>query len=155
MDVQAHGQCVLGYALAPILLASIVSMLVHNLFVRIPVSLACWAWSVWGERLLSSQRSYAANASFDELLHRHAASRLPDMAGGVPSVPVLLRPIVDDYDTMTRASIIPCISYSTDNYLLHRQLDLRFTLALYTFSIWPSRGGRKAIGSRVVAQQTT
>jgi hypothetical protein len=42
-------QCVLGYALAPILLASIVSTLVHNLFVRIPVSLACWAWSVWGE----------------------------------------------------------------------------------------------------------
>lgn len=24
-------------------------MLVHNLFVRIPVSLACWAWSVWGQ----------------------------------------------------------------------------------------------------------
>jgi len=39
--------CVLGYALAPILLASIISLLVHNLFVRIPVSLACWAWSVW------------------------------------------------------------------------------------------------------------
>ncbi|WWC90720.1 uncharacterized protein L201_005657 [Kwoniella dendrophila CBS 6074] len=39
--------CVLGYALAPILLASIVSLLVHTLFVRIPVSLACWAWSVW------------------------------------------------------------------------------------------------------------
>ncbi|KAK1927134.1 putative vesicle-mediated transport-related protein [Papiliotrema laurentii] len=39
--------CVLGYALAPILLASIISMLVHNLFVRIPVSLAGWAWSVW------------------------------------------------------------------------------------------------------------
>jgi hypothetical protein len=39
----------LGYALAPILLASIISTLVHNLFVRIPVSLACWAWSVWGE----------------------------------------------------------------------------------------------------------
>lgn len=47
--VPAHVQCVLGYALAPILLASIVSMLVHNLFVRIPISLACWAWSVWGE----------------------------------------------------------------------------------------------------------
>ncbi|KAK8854797.1 hypothetical protein IAR55_003536 [Kwoniella newhampshirensis] len=39
--------CVLGYALAPILLASIISFLVHNIFVRIPVSLACWAWSVW------------------------------------------------------------------------------------------------------------
>ncbi|ORX38497.1 Yip1 domain-domain-containing protein [Kockovaella imperatae] len=39
--------CVLGYALAPILLASVISLLVHNLFVRIPISLACWAWSVW------------------------------------------------------------------------------------------------------------
>ncbi|WVR07596.1 hypothetical protein IAU60_004638 [Kwoniella sp. DSM 27419] len=39
--------CVLGYAIAPILLASVLSLLVHNLFVRVPVSLACWAWSVW------------------------------------------------------------------------------------------------------------
>jgi hypothetical protein len=43
--------CVLGYALAPLLLASIVALLLHNLFVRVPVSLACWAWSVWGELL--------------------------------------------------------------------------------------------------------
>lgn len=49
MQLADPDQCVLGYALAPILLASIVSLLVHNLFVRIPVSLACWAWSVWGE----------------------------------------------------------------------------------------------------------
>jgi hypothetical protein len=46
---ETNSQCVLGYALAPILLASIICMLVHNLFVRIPVSLAGWAWSVWGE----------------------------------------------------------------------------------------------------------
>ncbi|ORY35520.1 Yip1 domain-domain-containing protein [Naematelia encephala] len=39
--------CVLGYALAPILLASAISTLVHNIFVRIPISLACFAWSVW------------------------------------------------------------------------------------------------------------
>ncbi|BEI82405.1 hypothetical protein CcaverHIS002_0302730 [Cutaneotrichosporon cavernicola] len=39
--------CVLGYALAPLLLASIVALLLHNLFVRVPVSLVCWAWSVW------------------------------------------------------------------------------------------------------------
>ncbi|GFZ49548.1 Protein YIP4 [Saitozyma sp. JCM 24511] len=58
--------CVLGYALAPILLASIVSTLVHNLFVRIPVSLACWAWSVWasmnffnGTRLPDSRTALA------------------------------------------------------------------------------------------------
>ncbi|ODN78730.1 hypothetical protein L202_04296 [Cryptococcus amylolentus CBS 6039] len=39
--------CVLGYALAPILIASIVAFFVHNIFVRLPVTLACWAWSVW------------------------------------------------------------------------------------------------------------
>lgn len=44
-----QSQCVLGYSLAPILLASVISLLVHNLFVRIPVSLLCWGWSVWGK----------------------------------------------------------------------------------------------------------
>ncbi|WVO13445.1 hypothetical protein L204_101061 [Cryptococcus depauperatus] len=39
--------CVLGYALAPILVASIIAFFVRNIFVRIPVTLACWAWSVW------------------------------------------------------------------------------------------------------------
>ncbi|WVQ74947.1 hypothetical protein IAR50_004555 [Cryptococcus sp. DSM 104548] len=39
--------CVLGYALAPILIASVVAFFVHNIFVRLPVTLACWAWSVW------------------------------------------------------------------------------------------------------------
>lgn len=41
--------CVLGYALAPLLLASIVALLLHNLFVRVPVSLICFGWSVWGK----------------------------------------------------------------------------------------------------------
>lgn len=41
--------CVLGYALAPLLLASIVALLLHNLFVRVPVSLVCFGWSVWGK----------------------------------------------------------------------------------------------------------
>lgn len=59
----------LGYSLAPILLASIISLLVHNLFVRIPVSLLCWGWSVWGELSLHGQggagRAYSsASMSF-------------------------------------------------------------------------------------------
>lgn len=41
--------CVLGYCLFPLLVASVVSFVLHNLFVRIPVSIAAWAWSVWGE----------------------------------------------------------------------------------------------------------
>ena len=57
--------------------------------------------------------SSSAHASLDELLHRHSAPGLPDMAGGLPAVPVLLCLIVDDHDTMTLAATIPCISYST------------------------------------------
>ncbi|KAK4688803.1 protein YIPF6, partial [Tremellales sp. Uapishka_1] len=39
--------CVLGYALAPLLLASIIAFVLHNLFIRVPISLAAWGWSVW------------------------------------------------------------------------------------------------------------
>ncbi|KAL1405231.1 hypothetical protein Q8F55_008856 [Vanrija albida] len=39
--------CVLGYALGPLLLASIVALVLHKLYVRVPVALICWAWSVW------------------------------------------------------------------------------------------------------------
>lgn len=39
--------CVLGYCLFPLLLASIVALVLHNLFIRVPVSLAAWAWCVW------------------------------------------------------------------------------------------------------------
>jgi hypothetical protein len=42
-------QCVLGYCLFPLLLASVVALVLHNLFIRVPISLAAWAWCVWGE----------------------------------------------------------------------------------------------------------
>lgn len=42
-------QCVLGYCLSPLLGAAVISMFLHNLLIRLPVSLAAWAWSVWGK----------------------------------------------------------------------------------------------------------
>ena len=42
-------QCVLGYCVAPLLLASIVSFFLHSIYIRIPVSLASVGWAVWGQ----------------------------------------------------------------------------------------------------------
>lgn len=33
----------------PLLGAAVISMFLHNLLIRLPVSLAAWAWSVWGK----------------------------------------------------------------------------------------------------------
>lgn len=58
--------CVLGYCLFPLLVASLVSFVLHNLFVRIPVSIAAWAWSVWGEfkKILPSRRLWTRGTDF-------------------------------------------------------------------------------------------
>ena len=89
--------CVLGYALAPLLLASIVALLLHNLFVRVPVSLVCFGWSVWGQSSFLYRRP-KLTCSVDELLQRDRSPRLANTAGSVPAVPVLLRPVLDDHD---------------------------------------------------------
>lgn len=89
--------CVLGYALAPLLLASIVALLLHNLFVRVPVSLICFGWSVWGKCSFMGPRRELTR-SVDELLQWNRPPRLADTAGSVPAVPVLLRPVLDDHD---------------------------------------------------------
>jgi hypothetical protein len=39
---------VLGYCIAPLNVAALVSTFVHVIYVRAPVALAAWAWSVWG-----------------------------------------------------------------------------------------------------------
>lgn len=36
----------------PLLGAAVISMFLHNLLIRLPVSLAAWAWSVWGQYTL-------------------------------------------------------------------------------------------------------
>lgn len=73
---------------------------------RIPISLACWAWSVWGELpdLPTLERSQADNLSIDELLHGYPITRITDLPCRLPDVPLLLRPSLDDHDTMTDIS---------------------------------------------------
>jgi hypothetical protein len=40
--------CVLGYCLAPLLLASILSFFFHAIYIRAPVSFLAVGWAVWG-----------------------------------------------------------------------------------------------------------
>ncbi|KAH9902712.1 Yip1-domain-containing protein [Cubamyces lactineus] len=42
-----QGLCVLGYCVAPLNVAALVSTFVHLIYVRAPVALAAWAWCVW------------------------------------------------------------------------------------------------------------
>ncbi|KAH9945134.1 uncharacterized protein BXZ73DRAFT_96123 [Epithele typhae] len=42
-----QGLCVLGYCVAPLDIAALVSTFVRLIYVRIPVALAAWAWCVW------------------------------------------------------------------------------------------------------------
>lgn len=92
-------QCVLGYAIAPILIASIVAFLVHNIFVRIPVTLACWGWSVWGESCnqIIHKDNMLIILSINELLQRYTASRKPNVPCRLPHLSLFLCPCVDDH----------------------------------------------------------
>ncbi|KAI0775165.1 Yip1-domain-containing protein [Trametes elegans] len=42
-----QGLCVLGYCVAPLNVAALVSTFVHLIYVRAPVALAAWAWCIW------------------------------------------------------------------------------------------------------------
>ncbi|KAI0671791.1 Yip1-domain-containing protein [Trametes maxima] len=42
-----QGLCVLGYCVAPLNVAALVSTFVHLIYVRAPVALVAWAWCVW------------------------------------------------------------------------------------------------------------
>ncbi|PVF95957.1 Yip1-domain-containing protein [Serendipita vermifera] len=39
--------CVLGYCIAPLDIAALISCFVRLIYVRVPVCLLCWAWCVW------------------------------------------------------------------------------------------------------------
>ncbi|KAG8954429.1 hypothetical protein FRC04_011756 [Tulasnella sp. 424] len=39
--------CVLGYCIFPLVVAALISTFFHKLFIRGPVTVAAWAWSVW------------------------------------------------------------------------------------------------------------
>ncbi|KAF9484399.1 Yip1-domain-containing protein [Pholiota conissans] len=42
-----QGLCVLGYCIAPLDIAAIISCFVPLMWIRAPVALLCWAWSIW------------------------------------------------------------------------------------------------------------
>lgn len=43
-----QGLCVLGYCIAPLDIAAFVACFVRIIWVRAPVALVAWAWSIWG-----------------------------------------------------------------------------------------------------------
>jgi hypothetical protein len=43
-----QGLCVLGYCIAPLDIAALISCFVRVIWVRAPVALAAWAWCIWG-----------------------------------------------------------------------------------------------------------
>ncbi|RDB26039.1 Protein YIP4 [Hypsizygus marmoreus] len=42
-----QGLCVLGYCIAPLDIAALISCFVHVIYVRAPVALLAWAWCIW------------------------------------------------------------------------------------------------------------
>ncbi|KIJ13443.1 hypothetical protein PAXINDRAFT_170506 [Paxillus involutus ATCC 200175] len=42
-----QGLCVLGYCIAPLNVAALISCFVRIIWVRVPIALAAWAWCVW------------------------------------------------------------------------------------------------------------
>ncbi|KAH0833041.1 hypothetical protein J3R83DRAFT_12032 [Lanmaoa asiatica] len=46
-----QGLCVLGYCIAPLDIAALISCFVRIIWVRAPIALAAWAWCIWGNLL--------------------------------------------------------------------------------------------------------
>ncbi|KAF8126900.1 hypothetical protein EV363DRAFT_1267549 [Boletus edulis] len=42
-----QGLCVLGYCIAPLDIAALISCFVRIIWVRVPIALAAWAWCIW------------------------------------------------------------------------------------------------------------
>lgn len=43
-----QGLCALGYCIAPLDIAALISCFVRVIWVRAPVAVAAWAWCIWG-----------------------------------------------------------------------------------------------------------
>jgi hypothetical protein len=91
----------------------VVSLLVHNLFVRIPVSLACWAWSVWGKLSSDLGSGKKLMISINELLQWYWARRGPNPTGSLSNVSILFRTRLDDHDPVTMS-----MHYQHDDLIL-------------------------------------
>jgi hypothetical protein len=104
-------QCVLGYCLFPLLVASIISTVLHNIWIRLPVSLLAWAWCVWGKSPILSRAAapfarllirlhWLPAVSLDELFGWYQDSRRPIVLGHLPSLPLLFRFQLDDHHSV-------------------------------------------------------
>lgn len=82
-----QGLCVLGYCVAPLNIAALVSTFVRVIYVRAPVALAAWAWCVWGAPWFHSSPVVRANGanSFDEFLRRVEDRTAAHFTCGLPS----------------------------------------------------------------------
>ena len=47
----------LGYCIFPLVLAAVMAAFVHILWIRAPVAIGAWAWSVWGEWVSSNHQA--------------------------------------------------------------------------------------------------
>lgn len=43
-----QGLCVLGYCIAPLDIAALIACFVRVIYIRAPIALLAWAWSIWG-----------------------------------------------------------------------------------------------------------
>jgi hypothetical protein len=81
---------VLGYALAPLLLASIIALILHPLYVRVPVALACWAWSVWGKLRIYFDDFSSCAHHFPASTNFFNGTGLPEARTGLAVYPLCL-----------------------------------------------------------------
>ena len=44
-----QGLCALGYCVAPLDIAALISCFVRTIYVRAPIAIIAWAWCIWGE----------------------------------------------------------------------------------------------------------
>lgn len=44
-----QGLCALGYCVAPLDIAALISCFVRTIYVRAPIAILAWAWCIWGE----------------------------------------------------------------------------------------------------------
>ena len=45
-----QGLCALGYCVAPLDIAALISCFVRTIYIRAPIAILAWAWCIWGER---------------------------------------------------------------------------------------------------------
>jgi hypothetical protein len=116
--------CVLGYCIFPLVLAAVMAAFVRILWIRAPVAIGAWAWSVWGEWASSNHQAnrcdepsleIAAMNFFDgtkieeqrvllavyPILYVNLANIVFSLSDGMLAQPILFHTCMDDTHTMT------------------------------------------------------